>query len=173
MCRLRVFSSNCSFFFYKAVLLLSCDLWGGGGGRVGRRILYILKVAASVDVRVIPLWAAADSLLAYTWPNKSLIGWRGCSCQWVRAELSLDWAKLTKNKRSSEASDSCPFQRSWMTLIHNCLLYFLLIIPQPPDDQHSIYFQAWLTYRVIFNICPSWSDSFPTCSPHNIYCRVI
>lgn len=110
-------------------------------------------------MRVNPLWVAADLFLAYTWPNESLIGRRGHgrSRRWVRAELSLDRAKLTKNKRSSGASDSSPFsirqhQCSWMTLIHNCLLYFLLIIPQLADDQRSRDFQARNT-EVICCVC--------------------
>lgn len=59
--------------------------WGGGGGGGGgggdgwRRNLYFLKVAAAIDVRVNPLWAVSHSLLAYTWPNESLIGCRGRS----------------------------------------------------------------------------------------------
>lgn len=100
------------FLFWVALLR-----GGGVGGACGWN-LYILKVVAAVAVRVNPLWAAADSLLAYTWPNESLIGRRGRSRQWVRAELSLDQAKLSKNKRSSGTSDSSPFsiqqhQCSW------------------------------------------------------------
>lgn len=105
---LLVKCANCVFSLQIAVAFTKrCEELEGGGVWWGN--LYILKVAAAAEVRVNPLWAAADWLFAYTWPNESLIRCRGRGRQWVRAELSLRRAKLAKNKRSSRASVSSPF----------------------------------------------------------------